>query len=422
MYFVFPPLIQAGLAAGQLVQVISKSGVPLSLVRNAATGQFAGQAIGVVGSNPLFGVPNLVLNSYTAYQSGKILDQGRQTMQAVQALAQSVSVLQATTAVIGVGTVAAAALSAVNLYHTLKLRKEVAALRLEVRDGFLDLKQALQAQGTEIIQHIDRVAEDVEFRHHRTILVSAYGRFRQAIAQLQLAVKIQDPTRRQADIQAARNMMFQALADYDNPQLLTNMNAAAYIRRRECVWAIQQAIALTYQLQGDLAGVSHQLQTLGSTMRQDSLVAIAQINSQAELDFLFPELVRIHDHDLQVVTVWEAHSDWLQTVPHDEIKALGSSDWSPVELQNPQDTVNSIVEVPSEQRLYAELQLKSTPTTLCDQLRLMMSPNLRLEYATVISQRAPSSGLNALTLDNLETTSDYAIAHLYHYVQMEAAL
>lgn len=231
-------------------------------------------------------------------------------------------------------------------------------------------------------------------------------------------MKVQDPTRRQADIQAARNMLFQALADYDNPQLLTNMNAAAYIRRRECVWAIQQAIALTYQLQGDLAGVSHQLQTLGSTMRQDSLVAIAQINSQAELDFLFPELVRIHDHDLQVVTAWEAHSDWLQTLPPDEIKALGSSDWSPVDLQTPEAGASSIAEVPAEQMLYADLQPKSTPATLRDQLRLMMSPDLRLEYATVISQRASNAGLQALTLDNLETTSAYAIAQLYHYLQV----
>lgn len=417
MYFVFPPAIQAGLAAGQYAQVFS-NGVPISMARDVITGRFVSHAIGVVGSNPLTGFPNLILNFYNAYQSGKILDQGRQTMQAVQALTQSVSVLQATTAVIGVGTVAAAALSAVNLYHTLKLREEAAALRLEVRDGLLDLKQALQAQGTEIIQHIDRVAEDVEFRHHRTILVSAYGRFRQAIAQLQLAVKIQDPTRRQADIQAARNMLFQALADYDNPQLLINMNAAAYIRRRECVWAIQQAIALTYQLQGDLAGVSHQLQTLDSTMRQDSLVAIAQINSQAELDFLFPELVRIHDHDLQVVTAWEAQSDWLQTLPPDEIKALGSSDWSPVDLQLPEAGASSIAEVPAEQMLYADLQPKSTPATLRDQLRLMMSPDLRLEYATVISQRASNAGLQALTLDNLETTSAYAIAQLYHYLQV----
>ena len=51
--------------------------------------------------------------------------------------------LQATTAFIGVGTVAVGVLSAVNLQQTLKLRKEVGQLRIEVKDGFIDLKQAL---------------------------------------------------------------------------------------------------------------------------------------------------------------------------------------------------------------------------------------------------------------------------------------
>lgn len=466
MFFVFPPAIQAGLAAGQFVQVISKSGIPLSIAREVATGRFVGHAIGVAGLNPLTGFPNfildgynawqigrifnqgqqtfqavdalsksvnllhltgipsLVLDGYNAWQAGRILDQGRQTIQAVNALAQSVTILQATTAVIGVGVAATAALSAVNLYHTLKLRQDVAALRLEVREGFLDLKQALQDQSLELIQHIDRVAEDVEFRQHRTILATAYGRFKQAISQLQLALTIQDLARRNAELQSARNMMFHALADYDNPQLLTNMNAAAYIRRRECVWAIQQAIALTYQLQGDLASVNHQLQSLTSTIRQDALVAIEQIKSQAEQDFLFPELIRIHDHDLQTLTLWEAQTDWLLTLPPDEIQLLSSSELSPLDLQLPESGYEwegePEDEVLPEQRLYEELQQKSNTTTLRDQLRLMMNPAQRLEYATVISQRAQNSGLTALTIDNLQATSDYAIANLYHYFQVEA--
>lgn len=384
MLFQFPAAIQLGLDTGKLVQVFSKSGVPLGLVRDAVTGRFAGQAVGVIGLNPLTGFSSLPL-------------------------------LQATTAVIGVGVVATAALAAVNLYQTLKLRQDVTALRLEVKDGFIDLKQALRDQGLEVIEHIDRVAEDVEFRHHRTILARAYGLFNQATIRLQSALTVQDLARRNADINSVRDMMFQALADYDNPQLLNNTNAAGYIRRRECVWAIQQAIAFTYQLQGEPASVSHRLEALCTAIRRDSLAAVNQIDSQAELDFLFPELVRIHDHDLQALNLWQTQIDWVQTLDSDEIKLLNSSELNPVDLK--MSGTESLLEVPPEQTLYEELQPKSNPATLCNQLRLMMAPDMRLEYASVISQQAQNNGLKALTMDQLQAASDYTISNLYHYFQ-----
>ncbi|MDX2099183.1 MAG: hypothetical protein SFW36_15505 [Leptolyngbyaceae cyanobacterium bins.59] len=410
MLFQFPTAIQIGLATGKLVQVYSKNGVPLSLVRDAVTGRFAGQAVGVIGLDPLTTVPRLLLESWNVYQQNR-------TLQAVNALAQSVNILQATTAVIGVGVAASAVLSAVSLSQILKLRKEMADLRLEVKDGFIDLKQALRDQGLEIIEHINRVAEDVEFRHHRTILAQAYGLFRQAIARLQSALAVQDLSQRNAEINSARDMMFKALADYDNPQLLNDTNAAAYIRRRECVWAIHQAIALTYQLQGEPASASHQIQALCSIIRHDSLIAVNQISSQAELDFLFPEVVRIHDHDLQSLNLWQAQIDWAQTLPPDELKLLSSSELNPVDLEvsEPEPLLEEI----PEQALYKELQLKSNNVTLCDQLRLMMDPDMRLEYVSVISQQANNNGLKALTMDNLKVASDYTLANLHHYFENE---
>ncbi len=51
----------------------------------------------------------------------------------LQSLQTSVGVLQATTALIGVGTVASVALGAINLHQTLKLREEVKQMRLEVK-------------------------------------------------------------------------------------------------------------------------------------------------------------------------------------------------------------------------------------------------------------------------------------------------
>ncbi|MGI0486411.1 hypothetical protein ACN4EK_13305 [Pantanalinema rosaneae CENA516] len=430
MIFQFSAEIQRRLATGELAQVFTKSGEPIGLVRDALTGRFVKHARGitelnplitgsrfVLDGNPLTTFPNTLINGWNAYQSGKILEQGRQTLQAVNALAQSVSILQATTAIIGVGVAATAALAAVNLYQTLKLRRDVATLRLEVKDGFIELKQALQDQGLEIIQHIDRVAEDVEFRHHRTILARAYGLFNQAIVRLQSALTVQDLACRNADINSARDMMFQALADYDNPQLLHDVNAAAYIRRRECVWAIHQAIALTYQLQGEQGSASQRLETLCTTIRRDSLTAINQINSQAELDFLFPELVRIHNHDLQALNLWQAQTDWVQTLSAEEIGVLCSSELEPINLELPDS--DQLIEVPPEQALYEELQPKSNDVTLCNQLRLMMAPEMRLEYAAMIGQKAQSRGLKALTADGLQAASDYTIANLHYYFQIE---
>ncbi|MFM6205999.1 MAG: hypothetical protein ACKPEZ_11400, partial [Planktothrix sp.] len=82
-------------------------------------------------------------------------------------LQSSLGVFKGTTAVIGVGVAVTAALSAVNLWQTLKLREDVKQLRLEIKDGFIDLKQALRNQGLEVIQQIDQVAQDITFNQHR---------------------------------------------------------------------------------------------------------------------------------------------------------------------------------------------------------------------------------------------------------------
>jgi hypothetical protein len=110
-----------------------------------------------------------------------------------------------------------------SLVPALLLLIYVKQLRLEVKDGFIDLKQVLKDQGKEIIQRIDQVAQDVEFKHHRTILVQAYGLFATAIKRFQLALALQDANTRNSEINASRDMLFKALADYDNSHLLEGL-------------------------------------------------------------------------------------------------------------------------------------------------------------------------------------------------------
>lgn len=393
--FAFSPEIEAGLLSGQLKQVFH-NGVPVGQVRNAITGHFVknGMAIGLQ-SSPLALSPSL------------------------GGLSQAVGLLQMTTGIIGVGVAASVAISAVNLYQTFKLREDVKQMQSEMKDGFGDLTKIMQNQGQEILEHVDRVAQDVKFNNHRTILSQAHAKFVQANQRLQTAMTIQDPSRRDAEIIAARDMMNTALSDYQNSDLLQNINAAGYIRRRECVWAIAQAIAYSFQLQGEYAASRHEFQALDTTIRQDSRKAVAMVNSEAELDFLFPEILHIQTNDLVALDLWQAHLDWLQALPAAEIKQLSPSELSPIALS--ETSSNPIFEVPPAQTQYDTFKAKSHYAALKDQLQLLVEPDRRSEYITVINQAAQTRKLHALTPDNLKAASDFTIANLYHYLQSDAA-
>ncbi len=414
MLFQFPPIIQAGIDAGKYAQVISSAGVPLGMARDAANGQFVGHAVGVLSNgaalNPLTAIPQLAMGAGQMYQVHR-------GFQAVQA---SLGVLQATTTLIGVGTFAGVGLSAVNLHQTLKLRQDVKQLKLEVRDGFIDLKQALKSQGTEIIQRLEEVAQDIKFEQHRLELIKAYGRFLEATKLMKIAMSCQDVSIRNGDLANARQMLAEALADYNNPRLLSETCAAGQLRRLECAWAIEQTIVLSYQLQDEPAAVSDRLFDLQAKIRQDTLTVIDRCETEDELDFLFPEITRIHDHDLAVLESWQNHVDWMRTLPTSELKLLQSA-----ELDNSEITVNSdtnlttnIITVPPEQLFYENLKQKSHPASLRDQLTLMMKPSLRQEFAAYISKQSTIAGYKTLVSANLQKASDLAVANLYWYFKV----
>jgi hypothetical protein len=343
------------------------------------------------------------------------------TVQAgLQSIQASMGVLQATTAVIGVGTVAGVALSAVNLHQTLKLREDVKQLKLEVRDGFIDLKKALKDQGTEVIQRIDEVAQDIKFEQHRLVLIQAYGRFLEATKLMKTAMSCEDMSIRNATLANAQLMLAEALADYNNPHLLSETSAPGQLRRLECAWAIEQTIALSYQLQNQSAAVSDRLSHLQDKIRQDSLTVIDRIETDDELDFLFPELTRIHDHDLAVLESWQNHVDWMRSLPASELKLLQSADFSDSEIPVNSDinTDTTADSAPPEQLLYENLKQKSHSASLRDQLVLMMKPSLRQEFASYISQQSAIAGYKTLVPANLQKASNLAVANLYWYFKV----
>lgn len=404
--------------AGKYIPVVSSSGIPLSMVRDAATGQFVSHAVGMVGSgstllNPLTAAPQLIMGAGQMYQNHLAL-------QGIKALSASVATLQATTAVIGVGTAVTAALTAVNLWQTLKLRQDVKQMRLEVRDGFLDLKQAFSDQGLEIIKHIQHVAEDVEFRNHRTILIRAYGLFRKALNRLQAAATLHDFNLRNDEITAARDMLFQALADYDNSQLMEDICPAAYIRRRECVWAIEQAIAMTYQMQSEFQAVDERLQSLNVSIRQDIVGTLRNCETQEELDFFFPEIIRIHDHDLAAIDTWQEHVSWYKSLAPSELKQINEvfTDSQEVFAGEGEQEEDYELSIPIEYELYEEAKQKSHMFALRDSLIVTVDPEQRANFEDYIGERAELEGFNALKSDNLQKASPLTIANLLHYFSL----
>ncbi len=411
MLFQFAPAIQAGIDAGKYLQVFS-NGVPLSMARDTVTGQFVGHAIGATVNNsplsPLIAVSNLVTSGAQMYQT----QQGfTAVLNGLQTIQTSLGVLQATTALIGVGTIAGVALTAVNLHQTLKLRKEVEQMRLEVKNGFIDLKQALKGQGVEIRQIIEQVAQDIKFEQHRTALVRAYGVFIQAINRFRSAMQLQDFSRRNAEIDGVRGMLFAALADYSNPHLLEETCAAGQLRRLECAWAIEQVIVATYQVQNEVSAVSDRLILLQNKIREDALTVINRCESHDELDFLFPEIIRIKNHDLAVLDSWQNHVDWIQSLPSSDLKLLSSADFNSPETHY--STIN--VAEPPEQLVYESLAEKSHFYSLRDQLLFLFEPELRQEYEFYISEQAEITGYKTLVTSNLQQVSDLTVGNLYYY-------
>jgi hypothetical protein len=396
MLFQFPPIIEAGIAVGKYLPVLSSTGIPLGLARDAATGQFVGHAVGMMANssipiNPLV-IPLQGIQMYQTYQGFQAVQGG------LQAIKASVGVLQATTAVIGVGVAAGVALSAVNLYQTLKLKKAVEELKLTVENGFLDLNRALKEQGDEIIAVIQEVAQDIKFEQHRLILVKAYGLFTKAIERLYLAIQIQDFNRRNSEIDATRGMLFEALADYTNPLLLEEISAPALLRRQECAWAIEQTIIVTYQMQSELSAVSDRLSFLQNKIRTNCVTVIENSNSQDELEFIYPEISRIYDHDLMILESWQNQTDWIRSLPSQELKLLQSSDfcnYNPNDINTKLESTTGTSE-PAELILYQDLLKKYTPLSLHHQLLLMMDSNLRREAELYISERAKIAGHQVL--------------------------
>ena len=185
----------------------------------------------------------------------------------------------------------------------------------------------------------------------------------------------------------------------------------------ECVWAIEQAIGITFQLQRAYDIVSDRLSGLQSKIRQDCLTVLKGCQSEPELDFLFPELTRIVGHDLSVIEFWQNELDWMQTLSPKEQHQLASLDKQSADnLKSSLHT--TFAPVAGEPSLYESLKQKSHFLSLRDQLVFALKPELRRGHEFYISQLAIVTGYQALAPLSWQEISDLTVANLYYYFKI----
>ncbi|HEY9298078.1 MAG TPA: hypothetical protein VIQ31_17315 [Phormidium sp.] len=437
MDYIFTPATQARLNSGNLVQPAAKTGKLLPAARDPVTGEFVELAkifyqsrsetlsdrgvIGLLaqlaGGGPIQPLVAPVYVTLAPLQVAQTHQGFQKIYRMLNCLKINLAVMQATAAVIGIGTVSSTVLSAVNLNQVLKIREEAKHQKLKIKDGFIDLRHILKDRGVEVIQQIFKVAHDSNFEMHRQKLVNGYEIFSKAIKRCQSALTVPDIKLRNSEINSGRDMLFEALKIYDNPSLLEGLSSAGQLRQMECVWAIEQAIGVTFQLQRAYKMVNDRLLELQSKICQNLLTVVKGCESEPELDFLFPEVTRILGHDLSVIEFWQNEVDWMQTLSPKEQHQLASLD--KLTGESLKSRVYTTFEVlAAEPSLYESLKQKSHFLSLRDQLTFAVSPEIRRRYEFYVSQQAIATGYQALAASNWQEISDLTVANLYHFFQI----
>jgi hypothetical protein len=174
-------------------------------------------------------------------------------------------------------------------------------------------------------------------------------------------------------------------------------------------------------MQSEYSAVSDCLIALDGTIRSDADRAIAGITDTQELDFFFPEILRIHEHDLATINAWREHIDWYQSLPssdQQELKHLSAASQSEAELEVIQEE-DVVLEMPPEYAYYEQVQEYSCAEALKDSLRILVNPNRRTDYEAYISERSQAEGLSTLTAPNLQKATPVTIANLWYYLSIQ---
>ena len=170
---------------------------------------------------------------------------------------------------------------------------------------------------------------------------------------------------------------------------------------------------MTYQMQGQWHTVSDRLTALNTTIRQDAVATLDQAETIDELDFLFPELTRIHDHDLVAIDAWNDHIEWFQTLSGEEMNQLNALK---AEETDSSVTIEEFYDNrPVEYSFYENAKSNFVADALHNSLLYSFDTELRQEGEEYIAERASLESLSALSSQNLQKASPLAVANLELY-------
>ncbi len=338
------------------------------------------------------------------------------TYQMLGTLQSNVALLHATTAVIGIGTFAGAALSGVNLYQTLKIRKELKNVAKDVKETQALILNKISEESEDIKSRIDRVADDVNFNHHKTILGQAYGRFEQAVNETKNYLNLENTQTRINHLSHTNSELATVLADYRNPQIYTKeTNFPARLRRYECAWQIEQAIAIIYILLKEFYAASNKMNQLRQNIRKDTIDVISSCQTEEELDFIYPELMRIYIEDIPIIEAWHTQVNYLKTASKEEFNEI-------INLKISEESISDEVDISTENELIEQKQYEALKQTshfnaLRDNLKFTVNPETRREHEVYIADRSPKEGYYALAPSNWKEVPDMTVANLYWYLK-----
>lgn len=214
----------------------------------------------------------------------------------------------------------------------------------------------------------------------------------------------------------AQKMLYDALADYKTPLLYNNSNIPGQLRRKECTWVIEQTLIMTYELQCAYEMATYRLVSLQNNIREYLIELIDNCNDENEVDFLFPELLRINNHDLLVLENWQHNLEYVASLSSAESKMLKSFELPQVDFTE-QLLETEIVIEETEEEDYRDFKKISHFAALKDNLKFTIQPQLRKEYENYIIEHCVKIERPSLAPTNLSELSNITIANLYWYLE-----
>ncbi|SKB14647.1 conserved hypothetical protein [Planktothrix sp. PCC 11201] len=337
----------------------------------------------------------------------------------VDSLQEKASILESATATLGVGVALLGILSAQNLQQTRKLDQKLDRVQLELEKGITDLKLIINSQGDEILKTINQVGQEIQQEIHRVQFVNAYGIFQSVHNnRLPSALIIKNPTDRNDKLNFIWNDLQNCLAIYNNKELISCPSISGKLKRLECAWAIEQTLALIDILQNNFEACIFQLNHLREKIIKDCLYLTESCQSEAEIDFIFPRINSIINHDMLLIDFWKNNLKVIQNLSVEDQEKLANLDVTDIVSLNQSQESNAL-QKRSPFELYQELKAQSHFVALKDQLKFLIKPELRFEYESYISQRAIAINFQGIALTNWQEVPDLTVANLYYYFKAQ---